>query len=97
MASNGLRTIAIAGKVINKSELPAGNLFDGVNPYPDDSAPEKDLTLIGICGIKDPLRPEVPNAIADCKTAKIVVRMVTGIDLLLLYYLMIIITLVYRR
>lgn len=29
-------------------------------------------------GIKDPLRPEVPAAIARCKDAGIIVRMVTG-------------------
>jgi Ca2+-transporting ATPase len=29
-------------------------------------------------GIKDPLRPEVPDAIKDCKTGGIIVRMVTG-------------------
>ncbi len=39
---------------------------------------EKDLTLVALVGIEDPLRAEVPDAIADCKRAGIVVRMVTG-------------------
>lgn len=39
---------------------------------------EADLTLIGVVGIEDPLRPEVPAAILDCKRAGIKVRMVTG-------------------
>ena len=39
---------------------------------------EKDLIFVGICGIKDPARPEVPPAIADCKTAGIRVIMITG-------------------
>lgn len=39
---------------------------------------ECDLTVIGICGIRDPLRPEVPNAIKQCKQAGVMVRMVTG-------------------
>ena len=36
------------------------------------------LTLIAILGIKDILRKEVPDAVADCKRAGIKVRMVTG-------------------
>lgn len=39
---------------------------------------EADFTLIGVVGIEDPLRPEVPAAILDCKRAGIKVRMVTG-------------------
>jgi Ca2+-transporting ATPase len=39
---------------------------------------EIELTLLAIVGIKDPLRPEVPNAVRQCKEAGIVVRMVTG-------------------
>jgi P-type Ca2+ transporter type 2B len=38
----------------------------------------KDLTMIGITGIKDPLRPEIVGAIQKCKSAGITVRMVTG-------------------
>jgi Ca2+-transporting ATPase len=37
-----------------------------------------DLVLVGIFGILDPLRPEVSDAVASCKEAGIVVRMVTG-------------------
>ncbi|KAA6383368.1 MAG: putative Plasma membrane calcium-transporting ATPase 3, partial [Streblomastix strix] len=46
--------------------------------FPLDDAPENDLILIGILGIKDPVRFEVPDAIRDCHDAHIVVRMVTG-------------------
>ena len=38
----------------------------------------KDLCMIGITGIKDPLRPEIVGAIQRCKSAGITVRMVTG-------------------
>ena len=38
----------------------------------------RDLTLMAIFGIRDPLRPEIPSAIAKCKSAGILVRMVTG-------------------
>ena len=36
------------------------------------------LTCICICGIEDPVRAEVPDAIAKCRSAGITVRMVTG-------------------
>jgi Ca2+-transporting ATPase len=39
---------------------------------------EKDLCLDAICGIMDPLRPDVVDAVATCQKAGIFVRMVTG-------------------
>lgn len=39
---------------------------------------EKDLTLIALVGIQDPLRPQVPAAIQQCQRAGITVRMLTG-------------------
>ncbi|KAG2422496.1 hypothetical protein HXX76_015965 [Chlamydomonas incerta] len=39
---------------------------------------EKDLVLVGLVGLQDPLRPEVPGAVAACSRAGITVRMVTG-------------------
>ncbi|PNW83854.1 hypothetical protein CHLRE_04g217954v5 [Chlamydomonas reinhardtii] len=39
---------------------------------------EKDLVLVGLVGLQDPLRPEVPGAVAACTRAGITVRMVTG-------------------
>ncbi|QBZ59190.1 hypothetical protein PoMZ_04151 [Pyricularia oryzae] len=41
-----------------------------------------DMTLVSIFGIKDPLRPGVIDAIKDCKRAGVVVRMVTGDNIL---------------
>eukprot|EP00026_Physarum_polycephalum_P001291 Phypoly_transcript_01292.p1 GENE.Phypoly_transcript_01292~~Phypoly_transcript_01292.p1 ORF type:complete len:1073 (+),score=214.03 Phypoly_transcript_01292:60-3221(+) len=43
-----------------------------------DNPPEDHLTLISLVGIRDPLRPEVPGAVATCQRAGITVRMVTG-------------------
>ena len=65
MATRGLRTLCIA-----YADIPDG-------PAPDE-APEKDLTLMAIVGIKDPVRKEVPNAVITCMKAGINVRMVTG-------------------
>jgi Ca2+-transporting ATPase len=39
---------------------------------------ERELTIIGIVGIQDPLRPEVIHAVNNCRTAGVVVRMITG-------------------
>jgi P-type Ca2+ transporter type 2B len=66
-ADEGLRTLCIACRA-----LPAGCAAE------DRAAVERDLNLVCLVGIEDPLRPEVPDAIADCKRAGIVVRMVTG-------------------
>ncbi len=41
----------------------------------------RDLTLLCVVGIEDPLRPEVPRAIRKCQQAGITVRMVTGDNL----------------
>lgn len=43
-----------------------------------DTPPDRDLTVCCIVGIKDPVRKEVPGAVATCKRAGIMVRMVTG-------------------
>ncbi|KAI8916331.1 hypothetical protein EDD86DRAFT_185335 [Gorgonomyces haynaldii] len=68
MASQALRTIGAA-------VLPLGPdvQFESINDL-DLS----ELCLVGLFGIEDPLRPEVPLAVANCQSAGIVVRMVTG-------------------
>lgn len=42
----------------------------------------KGFILIAIIGIKDVIRPEVPDAVATCQRAGITVRMVTGDNLI---------------
>ncbi|XP_064333131.1 plasma membrane calcium-transporting ATPase 4 isoform X1 [Camelus dromedarius] len=67
MASEGLRTICIAYRDFS------------VEPLWDNEAEIlTELTCIAVVGIEDPVRPEVPEAIAKCKRAGITVRMVTG-------------------
>lgn len=39
---------------------------------------EKDFVFMGVFGIQDPIRKDVPHAIALCETAGVQVRMVTG-------------------
>ena len=44
----------------------------------NDPATAKDLTYLGFTAISDPVRPEVPAAIAACRQAGIEVKIVTG-------------------
>ncbi|CAG9461436.1 unnamed protein product [Pedinophyceae sp. YPF-701] len=69
MASRGLRTLSLTIK-----DLP---LDTSPESY-EHEAPDDGLTLCCVVGIKDPVRQEVPDAVATCKRAGITVRMVTG-------------------
>ena len=66
LASDGLRVLAFGHR----------RLRDGIPP--DAASAESGLDLLGLVGLDDPVRPEVPQAIADCHTAGIRVIMVTG-------------------
>mmetsp|Transcript_25699 Transcript_25699/g.71910 ORF Transcript_25699/g.71910 Transcript_25699/m.71910 type:complete len:1007 (+) Transcript_25699:267-3287(+) len=68
MAMRGLRTLCITYADF-PSNTPASTF---------EEAPERDLTLMAIVGIKDPVRKEVPEAVKTCMRAGINVRMVTG-------------------
>jgi Ca2+ transporting ATPase len=43
-----------------------------------DEALEKNLIVVALAGIKDPLKDSIPRAVEACKGAGIIVRMVTG-------------------
>jgi P-type E1-E2 ATPase len=64
MAERGLRVLAFAlrRRVVADSE----------------EALERDLTFLGLVGLEDPPRPEVPGAIRKCHDAGIKIVMVTG-------------------
>eukprot|EP00197_Chlamydomonas_leiostraca_P002921 CAMPEP_0202857402 /NCGR_PEP_ID=MMETSP1391-20130828/353_1 /ASSEMBLY_ACC=CAM_ASM_000867 /TAXON_ID=1034604 /ORGANISM="Chlamydomonas leiostraca, Strain SAG 11-49" /LENGTH=1154 /DNA_ID=CAMNT_0049536193 /DNA_START=185 /DNA_END=3649 /DNA_ORIENTATION=- len=68
MASRGLRCICLAYR-----DLP-GDVVPGDDPEPLVES----LVCYAIVGIKDPVRQEVPGAVATCQRAGVVVRMVTG-------------------
>jgi len=70
LARQAYRTLAIAA-----CEKPGEGRTDSTFPK---EAPEERLTLLAILAIEDPIRPEVPDAVARCKRAGITVRMVTG-------------------
>lgn len=64
MASQGLRVIALAFRELET--LPVGDI------------PEEGLTFAGFMGLLDPPRPEVPQALRECRSAGIRVIMITG-------------------
>ncbi len=67
-AHAALRTLLLA--YVDMPSAPAS--WDSVE------LPWGDLTAVALVGIKDPCRPGVPQAVAACQSAGIVVRMVTG-------------------
>ncbi|GLB44749.1 putative cation transport ATPase (P-type) (TC 3.A.3) family protein [Lyophyllum shimeji] len=68
LASQGLRVIGVAQRVLPSSE---------VNDISREDA-EKDFTFLALAGIFDPPRPETLGAVRACKEAGIVVHMLTG-------------------
>ena len=69
MAKAGERVIVVARRDFDPATFdPKGDLIDLVN----------ELTFLAMVGIVDPPRPEAKAAIAQCKSAGIQVRMITG-------------------
>ena len=65
MASEGLRVLGVAKSFSNETPLP-------------EKQHDFDFTFVGFIGIADPVRDEVPAAIAECRRAGIRVVMITG-------------------
>ncbi|KNB44679.1 calcium-transporting ATPase [Blastocystis sp. subtype 4] len=71
MARQALRVIAFAYR-----DFETAQDWDEMVTYRTEE--QKGLTLVGLLGFQDPVRPEVPGAVRDCQKAGIFVRMVTG-------------------
>lgn len=69
LAAEGLRTLAFAERDISEAELAGELTQQGV---------EQGLCFLGLTGMEDPPRAEVPAAIASCQKAGIRIVMVTG-------------------
>ena len=67
MADQALRVLGAAQRIYD--ERPASNAPDEL---------EQDLTWIGMCGMIDPIRPEVKDAMEECRSAGIRPIMITG-------------------
>jgi Ca2+-transporting ATPase len=65
LASEGLRVLGVARASMAKGKLP-------------DAHSDLALEFLGLLGFEDPLRPTVPAAVAECRTAGIRVVMITG-------------------
>ena len=65
MADQGYRVIAVANVLINNNSLP-------------EKQHDFNFNFLGLIGLEDPIRPEVPQAIQECITAGIKVIMITG-------------------
>ena len=68
MAQSGYRVLAIAGGDAD------GEILADAPALPTP----RNLSFLGLVGIIDPVRPEVPGAIEKCRAAGIDVRMITG-------------------
>jgi len=66
MADKGLRVLAV-GKARHSAQV---RWPDGQHDF--------DFEFVGLIGLADPIRPEVPNAVAECLRAGIRVVMITG-------------------
>jgi len=65
LAGEGLRVLAVA-----RAYFPAGSLPGGQHDF--------EFEFVGLLGLEDPVRPDVPAAIAECRAAGIRVVMITG-------------------
>lgn len=83
MASRGLRVLCLAYR---KLDLPTENSVKIEDPKDDSEDAtglvrelvEQDLVFVGLVGIRDPPRADVPDAVMSCHKAGIEVHMLTG-------------------
>lgn len=66
--SRGMRTLAFAYKEVE----------DGEKVIASGKIAVSDLVFIGIVAISDPVREDVPSAVAECQSAGIAIKIVTG-------------------
>ena len=67
LADDGMRVLGVAMRAHEQVGAPA-----------DETTLEKNLVFVGMTGMVDPPRPEVRQAVAECKTAGIRPVMITG-------------------
>jgi P-type Ca2+ transporter type 2C len=77
-ATRSLRTIAIVYRDFDKWPAKGARTVEGVRNEVVFEDIFRQMVLLSIVGIQDPLREGVPEAVAICQKAGVVVRMVTG-------------------
>ncbi len=75
LSSHGLRVLALCRGSVKKSEVKPG---DQLKPEFVNGRDEPWLTIVGLCAIMDPPRPECVSAIAEAHSAGVRVAMITG-------------------
>eukprot|EP00050_Salpingoeca_kvevrii_P010526 m.8860 g.8860 ORF g.8860 m.8860 type:complete len:1121 (-) comp2904_c0_seq1:341-3703(-) len=71
LASNGLRVLALAYRTdLDLSQTTLGDI--------ERADVERNLLFLGLVAVRDPPKPESQPAVAECHTAGITVRMLTG-------------------
>jgi Ca2+-transporting ATPase len=85
MAGDGLRVLAVARATWAAGPVPDRLAGGPAGPLPDkppDKLPENQhdfaFAFLGLIALEDPVRPDVPRAIAECQAAGIRVVMMTG-------------------
>ncbi|PTB65191.1 cation transporting ATPase [Trichoderma citrinoviride] len=82
--THALRTLALSYRDFHQWPPHKPQTDDTITSSSDDvTLPDvhQDMTWIGVVGIQDPVRPGVPAAVQDCRTASVSVKMVTGDNL----------------
>ncbi|MFH5806393.1 cation-translocating P-type ATPase [Alienimonas sp. DA493] len=67
MVAEGVRVLAVG---FRRFDVPSASV--------DPASAETGLTFLGLLGLSDPARPEAAAAIAECRTAGVRVKMITG-------------------
>lgn len=75
LSSHGLRVLALCRGSVKKSDIKEG---DQLKPSFVNGRDEPWLTIVGLCAIMDPPRPECVDAISEAHTAGVRVAMITG-------------------
>ncbi|KAH8144385.1 uncharacterized protein LAJ45_11631 [Morchella importuna] len=77
-AERSLRTIGMLYKDYNQWPPIGAKVMEDDSNMADFDNIFNDMTFLGLVGIMDPLRPGVSEAVAACQKAGVIVRMVTG-------------------
>lgn len=76
LSSHGIRVLALCRALISKSSISPGDQLD--SDFISARAEGRWLTIVGLCAIMDPPRPECVQAVREAKGAGVRIAMITG-------------------